>query len=1043
MDHSCMVCHQPSLVDRSSESTVARSEDTNERSQDNLDQRFRWLRSLRDNFKGEASLDNFFEVHLRRPHTEESDTIRALVEESGAELSKAANAVAKASSEVQMYKPLITYLKAVVSTFPTETEPQIYDTHDTLLPCIDPDDHSTAPDITATRPGGNEVKNEEIVISDEGKWKGEWLDVGTVLELRLRTDILNDDSDAERTLVKIANSARHLLTSGRYCAFVLAVNGLQARILCFDRAGWQASEAFDWTRKTEIIPIFFWRLYNPDRESTRTYGDDETISVPTPTEKRTMYKLWQQTPSYQCTTTGVPLSFEAATQHSRWVAVEVDDNAVFCFTIGPPLSWSDDLFSRATRVDRVVIKDDLNPDVYALKDAWREVCRRPEKDFYDVINRHCEEVDHSTTGMAQCLWSIEVIGHRTRLGTHPTQQRCHMRSLLTPVGIPLRYFLSTRELIVGLETAVKHHKIASEAGVIHRDVSENNVLFDGKTRQAFLVDWDCAEFTPKGSHNFGTWFPERLNNIHTAQYTTIDRSLKNPTGTLPFMAIDILDERTDVAHAPKHDLESFYYLLIWMVLRHTPTTDGLKKSHSQICHELFDNPDAVAVKRAWLTKETTCCKPDLPLFAILEVLRDLFMRQNPPPPIRLRVLSTFHALPPLPPQVLTAQEDVATYENVLRTFTRGLEVPIWPQDDAAKPFVPFDVKHNEKSHAPSDSLSRAAVVNSVGDGPATRSRRGQCGLEEDDSAPVTPPIHSVASLTAEDSEPARKKFKDAQGKGKAPPREASLDNFFEVHLRRPHTEESDTIRALVEESGAELSKAANAVAKASSEVQMYKPLITYLKAVVSTFPTETEPQIYDTHDTLLPCIDPDDHSTAPDITATRPGGNEVKNEEIVIPDEGKWKGEWLDVGTVLELRLRTDILNDDSDDSERTLVKIANSARHLLTSGRYCAFVLAVNGLRARILCFDRAGWQASEAFDWTEKAEIIPTFFWRLYYGNMDWTAYISRRYHATGQSAIGSRGCHVFPLICMMMVAFKKPALLLGLPSQGGYYFGSTDTR
>ncbi|KAJ7497689.1 hypothetical protein FB451DRAFT_955550, partial [Mycena latifolia] len=44
-------------------------------------------------------------------------------------------------------------------------------------------------------------------------------------------------------------------------------------------------------------------------------------------------------------------------------------------------------------------------------------------------------------------------------------------------------------------------------------------------------------------------------------------------GTYPFLAIEVLkhsrDRTAEHRHEVKHDLESFYYLLIWLVLRHT------------------------------------------------------------------------------------------------------------------------------------------------------------------------------------------------------------------------------------------------------------------------------------------------------------------------------------------------------------------------------------------------------------------------------------------------------------------------------------------
>ncbi|KAJ7043953.1 hypothetical protein C8F04DRAFT_1175024 [Mycena alexandri] len=513
-------------------------------------------------------------------------------------------------------------------------------------------DHATSPDIIGGRPG------------EERPSIYTWPDCGVVFELKVDTDIfkakeINKNSiESKDALMQIAKSARSLLTSGRCCfVFVVAVIKTMARILRFDRAGFRTSAAFNWTEQSNshFIPTFLWRLYNPDPRSgtespapdvesgtespapdvesgtdlpARMYGADETISIPTAAEKEQMFKLWKKTSSYEKTVAAKLLSFEEATRNSRWLEASINNTTVRCFTIGQPLFESEGLFSRATRVDRVVIEDDPTPTVYALKDAWRQVCRRPETDFYDVIAKYCEEKSLPTQGMARCLGSLEFSdpGHETNSAGSPEQERRHIRSLLTPVGIPLKQFPSSRELILALEGVLEHHRVAYEAGVIHRDVSEGNVLFDEETMKGFLVDWDYAEFNQQGSLIFKPGFRKDQMATGTRILTKASRIwLSSFQGTSPFMAIQRL-EAQNTPHEAHHDLESFYWLLIWVILRYTIHNhkDGLFA-----CHHLFDVNDPAAIKRSWLTKKTPIADQTSPLYKLTARFRRLVQGQNP------------------------------------------------------------------------------------------------------------------------------------------------------------------------------------------------------------------------------------------------------------------------------------------------------------------------------------------------------------------------------------------------------------------------------
>ncbi|KAJ7695475.1 hypothetical protein B0H17DRAFT_1055979 [Mycena rosella] len=429
-----------------------------------------------------------------------------------------------------------------------------------------------------------------------------------------------------------------------------------------------------------------------------------------------MYKVWQRTPADQRLPSEKRLSLLEATAHSRWVkAVQIRDGQpvhVDCFTIGQPLSQSDGLFSRATRVDRVLIKDDPDPTPYALKDAWRQACRRPEADFYDVIHMYCEKEGVDTRGMAKCHGTLELSAfpHHTTNSTGPDDlERCHTRSLLTPVGGLITTFATTKCLVEGLAKAVYHHKIAHDAGVLHRDISEGNVLFDETTLEGFLVDWDYAEFTEKGLENFEGWFSDRYaaEKKAKAKYTTIDKSLKELTGTFAFLAIQIL--RDQPKHSAGHDLESFYWLLIWIILRHT--TDPSRDPKA--CHTLFDHDTKVArvMKDDWIRGKTSLAEA-LPLHAVAEALRTLVIviRQNPvieqaaTNRIPIEGLATPQA-PERPIEIL--------HMDFLRVFDFALTKFVWPTDDKAIAFDPPSVKKTAPKPQTKDDLRQTALRRSA------------------------------------------------------------------------------------------------------------------------------------------------------------------------------------------------------------------------------------------------------------------------------------------------------------------------------------------
>jgi hypothetical protein len=117
--------------------------------------------------------------------------------------------------------------------------------------------------------------------------------------------------------------------------------------------------------------------------------------------------------------------------------------------------------------------------------------------------------------------------------------------VISPAGRTIKEFRSIRELLTALRDAIKAHRsLLGKAKILHRDISENNIIItDPEIADGFsgmLIDLDLAIVDG-----------ERTGGRHM-------------TGTMEFMAIDVL---RGVEHTYRHDLESFFYVLLWICAR--------------------------------------------------------------------------------------------------------------------------------------------------------------------------------------------------------------------------------------------------------------------------------------------------------------------------------------------------------------------------------------------------------------------------------------------------------------------------------------------
>ena len=158
------------------------------------------------------------------------------------------------------------------------------------------------------------------------------------------------------------------------------------------------------------------------------------------------------------------------------------------------------------------------------------------------------------------------------------------------------------------------------------------------------------------------------------------------------MAIEIL--RTRVGYNVHHDVESFFWLLIWVVLRHTAHS---QRSDPQIFMETFDSHTEMRSAGAkcnflGIAQPDWAVPGNEPLSTLIAKFKDLTADQNP----------LGSGTRPRTPVYLT-------YESVLALFDEALVKKTWPVGDRTLPF-PLPQDKNSSRSDKGDCVTRSKRV---------------------------------------------------------------------------------------------------------------------------------------------------------------------------------------------------------------------------------------------------------------------------------------------------------------------------------------------
>ncbi|KAI1825060.1 hypothetical protein F4861DRAFT_538322 [Xylaria intraflava] len=172
----------------------------------------------------------------------------------------------------------------------------------------------------------------------------------------------------------------------------------------------------------------------------------------------------------------------------------------------------------------------------------------------------------------------------TKLESQSSPNRTHRRVILRDYGTPIYKASSRVALLRGLEGCIQGHESLYNAGLLHRDISINNLMIneddENPSWPSFLIDLDLAI---------------RVDRLQAS-------GAKEKTGTRAFMSVGVLfgDD-----HSFMDDLESFFWVLFWICIHY----DGKGRSRTGVAE--FDEWNYASTRKLALEKLGTVSDKDV------------------------------------------------------------------------------------------------------------------------------------------------------------------------------------------------------------------------------------------------------------------------------------------------------------------------------------------------------------------------------------------------------------------------------------------------
>ncbi|KAI5994252.1 hypothetical protein F5J12DRAFT_416803 [Pisolithus orientalis] len=243
-------------------------------------------------------------------------------------------------------------------------------------------------------------------------------------------------------------------------------------------------------------------------------------------------------------------------------------------------------------------------DGAVAKIYWGEEARKEEEEILRCVENTAKTVgnvkEHVPVLILSKKFPVSTCKVRRALGlTNPEKGSRTLVLLVFKKLSPIEELPSDALVVAWWQCVLCHHALWND-GIHHRDVSVENLMYykvGGKV-MGVLNDYDLSSLASS---------PSPLGNERT--------------GTIPFMAIDLLEEagqNGNVKHQYRHDMESFIWVFIWISLQFK---DGTSLDHGPLDSWAEVNAHrCVAMKRNFLMGSGLQVPGDTPNFALVLTL---------------------------------------------------------------------------------------------------------------------------------------------------------------------------------------------------------------------------------------------------------------------------------------------------------------------------------------------------------------------------------------------------------------------------------------
>ncbi|KAI6130109.1 hypothetical protein EV401DRAFT_655071 [Pisolithus croceorrhizus] len=229
----------------------------------------------------------------------------------------------------------------------------------------------------------------------------------------------------------------------------------------------------------------------------------------------------------------------------------------------------------------VVAETDDGKTYLALKTSWQDVARTDDQAA--VLKKLVDNKPHPNVVIPSKLFEAEGGKAESTLGSIRALLDDDMRQLkvenriltvsISELKRPVAYFWSPHDFVRGLVGALLGHEYLCRIGVLHRDISENNIVLPlcrdhlGNELGA-LIDFDMAIIGCPNMHEDSVP-PSAEKDVEELLSLADQPSSPLPendephraqrTGTTPYMSIGVLRGQS---HTHYDDIESFLYVLV-------------------------------------------------------------------------------------------------------------------------------------------------------------------------------------------------------------------------------------------------------------------------------------------------------------------------------------------------------------------------------------------------------------------------------------------------------------------------------------------------